>query len=173
MDDYCDKAHKKNYEVTACLPSTLKPAETARCLEIIKKGSAVNPESAAKGFPNATLVAIARSKDEIVGVGVIKERRPKYASKIAKASGFEFDENTLELGYVAVDPDHQNKGLSLCMAARLVAGYNGQLFATTSDSFMKRTLGKVGLRKVGDEWPGTKEMLSLWIKAAPQTSAKP
>lgn len=162
--DYCDKAHKNNYEVTTCLPSSLKAAEVTKCITIIRKGSAVNPKSAATGFPNSTLISVARSKNEIVGVGVIKERRPKYAAGKAKDSGFQFDKNTLELGYVAVDPDHRNKGLSLCIAARLVAEHGTQLFATTSDAFMKKTLGKVGFRKKGVDWKGTKGMLSLWYK---------
>ncbi len=162
---HCDKAHKNNYEVTTCLPGGLKALEITKCIEIIRKGCAVNAKSATAGFPNSTLIAVARSKNEIVGVGVIKERRPQYASNKAKNSGFQFDKNTLELGYVAVDPDHRNKGLSLCIAASLVAEHSAPLFATTSDAFMKKTLGKIGFRKKGDDWKGTNGMLSLWYKA--------
>lgn len=169
--DHCDKAHKNNYEVTTCLPSTLNAAEVTRCITIIRNGSAVNPESATTGFPNAALLAVARSKNEIVGVGVIKERRPKYAASKAKNSGFEFDKNTLELGYIAVDADHRNKGLSACIAARLVAEHSDQLFATTSDAFMRKTLRKVGFRKKGVDWKGTTGMLSLWYKPALKSKA--
>ncbi|HBB89500.1 MAG TPA: hypothetical protein DC047_17995 [Blastocatellia bacterium] len=169
--DHCDKAHKNNYEVTTCIPNSLKAAEVTKCIKIIRKGSAVDPKSASTSFPNSTLIAVARSKNEIVGIGVIKERRPKYAVRKATDSGFQFDKNTLELGYVAVDSNHRNKGLSVCIAARLVAEYRDQLFATTSDAFMKKTLGKVGFRKKGAEWKGTKSMLSLWYK--PITTSKP
>jgi len=102
---------------------------------------------------------------------VIEERRPKYAASKAKISGFEFDKNTLELGYVAVDADHRNKGLSVCIAARLVAEQNDKLFATTSDEFMKKTLARVGFRKRGDDWKGRKGILSLWYKPAMKTKS--
>ncbi len=168
----CGKAHKNNYVVTTCFPDVLEPSEITSCIRIIRKGSAVDPKTAAAGFPNSTLIALARNKNEIVGVGVIKERRPQYALRKAKASGFHFDKDTLELGYVAVKPDHQNKGLSLCIVASLVSQFQGDLFATTSDRFMKKTLRKVGFRKRGDEWSGVTERLSLWYRPIESKKSK-
>jgi ribosomal protein S18 acetylase RimI-like enzyme len=56
-------------------------------------------------------------------VGAIKRERRKYAAKVAKDSGFDFPPETLELGCVAVDPDHQGHGLSNRIADALLAGY--------------------------------------------------
>ena len=65
-------------------------AEVEKCIAIIRDGDAVDPESAGEELPRASVVAIARTGDEIVGVGAIKRIRRGYASTIAERSGIEF-----------------------------------------------------------------------------------
>lgn len=72
------------------------------CLGILDQGKAVDIRVAARELPVATAVALVRRGDAIVGVGAIKRARRPYARDKAAASGVPFDENTPELGYIAV-----------------------------------------------------------------------
>jgi len=41
---------------------------------------------------------------------------------------------------------------------------DGDLFATTSNLRMKKTLRRAGFVQEGQEWKGTNSQLSLWIR---------
>jgi hypothetical protein len=154
------------YDVKSHLPNQLSKDEIARCLSIIREGGAVDSASAKKQLPRARAVAVVRSGDEIVGVGAIKQARPSYASRVAKKSGFSFDRNMLELGYVARDKSHRGHNLSRQIVSELLSAFPGTpLFATTSSLKMKETLKGAGFEHHGKEWLGrAKKRLSLWIK---------
>jgi hypothetical protein len=154
----------RNYEVTSHAPSELAKAELAACLAIIENGEAVDLDSAAAELPRASVVAIARIEDKIVGVGAIKRVRSVYAARIADRSGFAFKANTPEIGYVAIDRNHQGQRLSSRIVGELASKHPGPLFATTDDERMQRTLTKAGFMKSGCEWRGQRGMLSLWIR---------
>lgn len=136
------------------------------CLSVIKEGDAVNLKSAERELPLAMVIAVKHDGKDIVSVGAIKRERPGYAAQKAKDSGFPFDENIHELGYVAVRKSHQGQGLSHIITAKLLSAFkNRPIFATTSCDRMKGTLKKAGFVQQGKEWKGTKEnLLSLWIK---------
>jgi len=148
-------------------PGALSKEEIRQCLSVIEDGCAVDPEWAAAEFPLAMVVAIARKGQDIVGVGAIKRKRPQYASTIAQSSGFSFNTNSHELGYVAIKKTHQKLGLSHEITAKLLSTFQGRpIFATTSHEGMKRTLEKAGFVREGEEWKGKNGKLSLWIKDA-------
>jgi len=138
----------------------------SECIAIIKKGKAVDWQSAKTELPLATKVVTARKGSQIVGVGAIKRERRPYAAEISSSrkSGFDFPPATPELGYVAVEPEHQWRGLSLRITKLLLSVHKGALFATTYDKRMMKTLENVGFLKKGKEWKGRKFMLSLWLK---------
>jgi hypothetical protein len=156
------------YDVHAFRPTELSRKEIAKCLSLIKKGSAVDSASAAKQLPQARVVAVVRTGNEIVGVGVIKQPRPAYASKIAKYSEFPFDSYMFELGYVAREPSHRGHNLSEQIVSKLLSVSPAvSLFATTSNDKMKETLKTAGFLRRGKEWRGAKNnRLSLWVKEA-------
>jgi len=85
----------------------------------------------------------------------------KRSSAVAKVPP-----ETLELGYVAVDPGHQGRQLSSRIAALLVSQYKGRLFVTTYHDRMKRTLARTGFVQKGNQWKSKneKDMLSFWEK---------
>ena len=113
--------------------------------------------------PRSLVFALAGG--HFVGVGAIKRRRPAYARQIAERSGVAFDPNILELGYVAVEPNHRGRGLSELIVQELLAHHPDPLFATTSSERMKRTLTRVGFAERGSIWPGRNgDQLSLWLK---------
>jgi GNAT superfamily N-acetyltransferase len=155
-----DKSGK--YEVKLSVPGELDELQRAACVAVIRKGNAVDPNSAARELPRAGVLVIAYAGQEIVGVGVIKRPRPAYAEKIAHESGVPFPPDTLELGYVAVAPDHQGHGLSHRIAKLLVAQHSGGLFATTDNERMKKTLAGAGFANKGKQWEGNRGMLSFW-----------
>lgn len=159
-----DRPCTPEYQVTVCAAGDLSYYDRARCIAIIAEGEAVDPVSAARELPVAQRVAIARRGDEIVGVGVIKRKRTSYAAGISKKSGHDFDAATPELGYVAVAKHHQGARLSGRIVARLIG--DGDLFSTTSNPRMKKTLTRAGFIQKGQEWKGRNDPLSLWIRRA-------
>jgi len=153
-------------EVQCLLPSNLTESDLLMCVSVVAEGGAVNPGSAAAELPKSLRIVVKREDEAIVGVGAIKRRRPHYASGIAEKSGFPFDPSLHELGYVAVRKDHQGRGFSHQIAAKLLSECNeSSLFATTSHDGMKRTLAKAGFVQKGSEWQGNHGKLSLWIKS--------
>jgi hypothetical protein len=153
-----------NDEVQSVLPADLAQAEIKACLSIILEGNAVDPESAAEELPRSIAMAVKRVAGAIVGVGAIKRIRPHYASIIASKSGFPFDPNLHELGYVAVTQKSRNLGFSNEITAKLLSTFKYRpLFATTPHEGMKRALSKAGFVRYGNEWQGNHGNLTLWI----------
>ena len=143
--------------------SALNVSEIAVCIDILKTGNAVDIRSARRDLPRAHLLAVARMQDRIVAVGCIKHERAWYALKTSRNSGVDFPRDILELGYVAVHPDHRRKQLSQRFVEVLLARHKRRLFATTYSDFMKTTLRRAGFVQKGNEWEGRKnQMVSFW-----------
>ncbi len=141
--------------------------EIAACVKVLREGGALQyPRRAERELPQAIAVAILRAGADIVGVGAIKRPRPEYARPISsvKKSGFVFDPQMHELGYVAVLEAHRG-GRSSQIMNSLLARFRGPLWATTSELKMKHSLGNRGFERKGQEWPSRKgKLLSLWIR---------
>ncbi len=153
------------YCVESRVPSRLSLKELALCAAIVKRGDAVDPDSAQLELPRAKTLVIASTGKNIVGVGAIKRRRPAYALQTAESSGFSFNQDTQELGYVAIEREHQGQRLSGRIVAELLSRHEGSLFATTSDERMRKTLTRAGFVQKGLGWIGRKgQQLSLWIR---------
>lgn len=114
----------------------------------------------------AAIVAVAREGRSVVGVGAIKRKRPQYAASVSRHSGFVVGGDWHEFGYVAVSASHQGQGLSRRLTTKLISAFSDQrLFATTSNTRMKRTLANAGFAPRGNEWLGTSgQLLSLWVR---------
>ena len=162
--DALDAFECDGYEVTTPAPGKLGSSEIAACLAIIETGEAVGLMSAKRELPQATAIALAWKDKQIVGVGAIKRERREYAAGVAKKSGVEFPPETLELGYVAVAPEHRGHHLSDCLIKDLLKQHKGRLFATTYSEYMKDSLIRADFRTGGKEWKGRKFMLSLWLR---------
>ena len=161
------------YQVKSCIPARSVRWRLRRVLPSSEAGNTVNRKSAAAELPRAAVLAIARAGERIVGVGAIKRARPAYAGRIAKRSEFAFDPDMPELGYVAVDGNHGNRGLSRRIVVALLSEHDGTLFATTDSDYMKKTLAGAGFVQNGQEWKGQRGRLSLWIRTiAPQGSSE-
>lgn len=154
----------KEYDVETYASRELSPAELEACSGIIVDGGAVDADAMRRNLPNCILFAIARTRDQIVGVGAIKAVRTDYTARVAKNSGVDLPPHTSELGYVAVHRDHRHHGLAQRIAAALASSCGFRLFATTDQEWMKRILSKAGFVKKGKEWKGRRGMLSYWEK---------
>ena len=150
-----------SYELKLCSPDDLTPEDLERCFVLITDGGAVDPGTMKRDLPRSQIVAIARYRNEVVAVGVIKPVRKQYAAGIAVKSGYSFPPETPELGYVVVDRARRKKGLSHEVTSILLTKHTGRLFATTDDAGMKKTLAAAGFRQEGNEWPGERGMLLL------------
>ena len=156
------------YDVQVLQPNELSETEMARCLSLVNRGGALAVRFTENQLRQSRYVCVVRNGDEIVGVGVMKPPRPHYAAGIAKRSGFDFDKNMLELGYVSRDPLHRGKSLSEKIVVGLLSRCpDSSLFATTSNQKMKHTLEHFGFVQEGNEWAGQrKKKLSLWLKGS-------
>ncbi len=152
------------YVVDNCSFNKLGKEERAACVDIVTAGGAVSPVHAEAELPLAPVTAIVKSGEEIVGVGAIKRARPGYAAGRAQKSGYAFDPNMNELGYVAVQRKHWDHGLSARLVEVLLSKHVGPLWATTDNDAMKPTLERAGFVRKGHEWDGERGCLSLWIK---------
>jgi hypothetical protein len=146
----------------------LSSATIGACIAVIREGCAVDVRRAKIHLPKARMVAVGRMSLIVVAVGAIKEARPKYAAEIAKRSGYDFEPEMLELGYVARLISQQGHKLSEKIVAQLLRAIpDVALFATTSNETMKRTLKGAGFSQRGTEWPGRKAVrLTLWIRGS-------
>jgi RimJ/RimL family protein N-acetyltransferase len=157
-------AATEDYEIQVCSPDKATESDLNACLEIVKAGTAVDPESAAREIRRACMVAVARKGCVVVGTGAIKRHRPGYAKEKERQAGVTLASGALELGYIAIESSHQGRGLSNQIISRLLAAKSGPLFATTDDERMKRALTRSGFVRQGHEWKGNRGSLSLWIR---------
>jgi len=146
----------------------LSPEDVTACAALIAEGDAVDPDTAAEHLPQCLFVVVKRDGSQVVGVGAIKGRRSWYAKRIASKgkSGFEFDPDMHELGYVVTRASHRNRGISKEITAKLLSLFQGEpLWATTSNQFMQSTLKRKGFTQKGSSWKSKKgDDLQLWIK---------
>jgi GNAT superfamily N-acetyltransferase len=164
MTEITKQDDEGNYDVKNLSAGDLTAIDLAACVAVIKKGEAVDWEWATKELPLATALAIAFMGAQIVGVGAVKRERRKYATGISTKSGVDFPPETLELGYVAVEPEHRRHGMSHRIVKALLSQHAGRLFATTYNDYMKGTLEKAGFVGKGNEWEGRKHLLSFLDK---------
>lgn len=155
----CDS---KDYAVRLTASKDLTAANLAACVDIIKTGDAVDWKSARNELRVATALAVVWKGEQIVGIGAIKRERRQYALGIASKSGVTFPPETLELGYIAISPEHRGHHLSHCIVKGLLKQYRKRVFSTTSSEYMKDTLTNTGFIRKGKEWKGRTEMLSFW-----------
>lgn len=154
----------KGHAVACYSPNELNEENHIACISIIRTGGAVDDRSAARELRLATVLAVARSDGEIVGVGAIKRARPAYAAKIARSSRVSMSSDMNELGYVAVDHKHKRRGIASRIVSALLSRHGGAVFATTDSVAMKGILQSLGFRMKGKEWKGNRGQLSLWIR---------
>lgn len=105
-----------------------------------------------------------------MGLGAIKRARRDYAADKATRSGVPFEADMKEFGYVAVSGQHKGHGLSAQIANTLLAQNGEDLFATTDEDRMKRTLRKSGFERRGQQWKGKRGYLSLWVRDTRRTA---
>jgi GNAT superfamily N-acetyltransferase len=153
------------YRFEICSFDTLKGIDRKTCVTLLRDGGAVNARVASKQLPDANLMIVARSNDELVGVGAVKQWRQEYASEVSARSKYELAHSMHELGYVVVAPDHRGRGVAGLIVTNLTAKCDFPLFATTDDPSMKAILQKSGFAKKGQEWQGKRSLLSLWVRA--------
>jgi hypothetical protein len=148
----------------------LSQEDVTACATLIAAGDAVDPDTAAEHLPHCLMVVVKRDGSQVVGVGAIKGQRPWYAKRIAskEKSGFGFDPEMHELGYVVTRESHRNRGISKEITGRLLSLFMDlPLWATTSNQFMERTLVKRGFNQKGSSWKGKNgDDLRLWLKGS-------
>ena len=104
---------------------------------------------------------------EVGGVAALKVPTGSYRSRIGERAkaGFLLPEKLFpfELGYVAVAPNFEGKGLAKQLVEKVVSLSDGKgLFATSSNPVMvEHILPKYGFIRVGSPWTGTRSSESI------------
>jgi hypothetical protein len=73
------------YVVGVSSGSDLSEADRAACIDILSEGGAVNVQTAGWELSRASMVAMVRRDNVVVGVGAIKRERTSYASEKAES----------------------------------------------------------------------------------------
>lgn len=152
-----------DYLYEALAPAVLRDVEIAVCKSILVQGGAASSDTAEQEIPRARSIAVARHKEEIVGLGTITRPRPSYARSIGENSRVRFAPDLPELGYVAVSSGHRGRGVSKAIVAKLLEDFDDSLFATTSSPPMRRALRANSFERRGRSWELANSRLSLWI----------
>lgn len=66
-----------NYSIVPRDPRSLTQDELAKAVELLRKGAAVDPQSAAAEIPQSVGLVMAMRGNELVGIGTIKRARPQ------------------------------------------------------------------------------------------------
>lgn len=150
----------------------LTEVESRRCIELLRTGKAVKLETqhqedyVRRTLNNSPTVILVHFSGEIIALGVFKGSRVEYADRVISNSGYQFDRQTPEVGYVVVAETHRKQGLGLAIVRMLCETREGALFATTNKDSMKHHLAAVHFESKGHEWKGEEDaLLSLWIRA--------
>ena len=105
----------------------------------------------------ACLVFLRDDTDKLIGVGALKNPKPKYATKqfrLAKSSE-RIDDYPYELGWIYIDPAHRGRGLSFAIASKALESANGKgVFATArvGNNAMRKTNNKLGFKCAGNPY---------------------
>jgi RimJ/RimL family protein N-acetyltransferase len=158
-----------NQQLEVFFAGAISPDDVDACVSVLDEGGALtNVQTAADELPHCLVVVVKRDAGRVIGVGAIKDQRPQYAAGIAsdKKSGYKFDPNMHEFGYVVVKESHQGNGHSRQITEKLLSLLSGKpLFATTSNPRMIATLTKYGFTQRGKTWKSPRgKDLTLWIK---------
>lgn len=158
-------------EITLHRPAALPLATLDAVHRLLLAGGEVEPRELEERLAKVVALALLRDGETVLGVAAIKPRRPRYAAKVAAASGFDLGDRRRELGYVHVVPALRGKGWGRRLVAVALAGAGGEpLYATTraDNPAIAGILRRFGFRPVGRPWRSSRRgrgPLMLWATA--------
>jgi hypothetical protein len=147
----------------------LAPADQLSVAQLVKDGGAIigTVEQIIARLKRTRKLALLRETvtDRIVGAAALKTPEPDYrADKFAEAGvPITRFEDASELGYVVIAKDKRGLQLSGGLVDEIVNDITESVFATTDNHTMRNNLTRSGFMRAGDEWPGQKGALSLWL----------
>ena len=157
---------------------TIKDVDKNAFVALVTAGGAVKEVNVRDGIGRAgAQLIVARCDGEIVGVAALKVPVPTYWPKLTEKSGFDVTPTTFprELGYVAVSPAHEGKGIAktLCDLTMRLAGDQGVFATTASAPMLTSILPRLGFNCVGRVWAGepndvTKILPALHLMVRPE-----
>ena len=161
-----------DHKVGFARPSDLRTDDLAEVERVVLAGGEVNPANVRDRLQEAVLIARLRDGDVLVAVAVVKRPAQSYVQKLRKNSSYRgLSRDFLELGYVSVLPQHQDKKLGKLITAEIVKQVSAEtphlkLFATTRKDSVLHILYLNRFHKEGRQWPSTEHPgsnLDLWI----------
>ena len=147
----------------------LRTAENAGAKEkeafirLVQSGEAVDGTFVRSGIERrGAKMVFATNGGELAGVAALKVPASSYRNGLARTAkaGYELPEQLFpfELGYVAVAPKYEGKGLGTRLVQEVVSSSAGKgLFATTSSpAMLEHILPKFGFTSAGSPWMSTR-----------------
>ncbi len=156
-------------------PDQLKPDEINQFVEFVKEfGHIPNINNIRTGVRNAEVLFRKFNGSTLLGVAAVKRPLVSYKKRIFTGVGSRYDYNffALELGYIAVHPDHTGGGIgdSLIKVA-VVKIANRAAFATAreSNNWTSKHLAQYDFVQEDKSYGEGSDKFLLFIRKAPLT----
>jgi GNAT superfamily N-acetyltransferase len=160
------------FEVYARRPVEATQSEREAMIQLVVEGEAVSEANVRAGIERAEALIFCATEGRVVGVAALKVPLASYRISLARKDRANVPvpekDYPRELGYVAVDPLWQRRGIGPFLSSQVVWLARGRgLFATTgNDAMLKKVLPGLAFHCEGATWAGDKEKLVLMLRKA-------
>jgi GNAT superfamily N-acetyltransferase len=161
-------------------PSECTPQELASFASLIRNAGEVEASGLNQRIRRAKSLTFLRDGDKMIGVAALKIPDATYKRRVFANAGVPLSEPgyPYELGWIAVDPLYQGKGLSRSLVeSALAAADESEVFATShsDNSPMHKTLARFGFRRVGAPYSSSRpdRTLILFVRASDHSAIEP
>jgi len=143
----------------------LTEQELDECISFLQEQGAVQYFKTARQRLKSALITVTLTEGpNLVGMGVIKDRSPKYNEKISERSGYPLHLDMCEIGYIGVAEACRGQGLATQIVKQLLK-YEERIYATTSNLHMMYIFRREGFYPQGHPWRSKEgKELTLWVK---------
>jgi hypothetical protein len=169
------KLSRADYELRFAHANELQTNDLLEMERVVLEGGEVSPANVRDRLQQAALIAQLRDGDAVLAVAAVKRPAQSYVERLGKRSSYPgLSGDFLELGYISVLPQHQNKKLGKLITAEIVKQVSAEtpglkLFATTRKDSVRHILSLNGFHQEGSQWPSREHPgsnLDLWVLIA-------
>jgi hypothetical protein len=161
-----------DHKLSFARPGDLQTNDLLEIERVVLEGGEVSPANVRERLEQAALIARLRDGNAVLAVAVLKRPALSYVQRLIKKSSYPgLSGEFLELGYISVLRQHQDKKLGKQITAEIVKQVSSEtshvkLFATTRKDSVRHILSLNGFHQEGQQWPSKEHPgsnLDLWV----------